>query len=587
MASFDDYPESGTIAEVKEWVGDDRDRAEHAYDHEADSDNPRVTLISWLEDRAYGDSETQQVDLHSGEDVLVHATDDDGPEKSGGYAAGEGPRPDDDEEELVEEEVHGGSPKNREVAMEDLAGGGPGEGFDVTEEDEAVPETMEARLEAEGRSGGEIEPYASGPDVVTADDLTIAQLAKSVPGLLAAGNAVDPNPVRSQIGNSNVTLYTVDGTDTGAAANVRGTVMNFPVVSVAEATAFRTAWLAGTTLPAQNRISKPALNTSYAPYIDAVVGPIDYGRTPTENSASKKLAQIPVIGDKQINLNDAFIEQATGLYWVCTTAGDPVENGTIKDIVQFRAFVPVRKENLDQWDAEWIHNNLYTQDYVKFNQDYVAALANVPTDWSNYASTGYTLAVRANASRKAFGPGSVLNANLSVASPNSGTDDATWEAKFASAYVVGGVVHPSAVSYLRSAFYEAGDTRPETYDTGFTYLTLNTPQNIKGAVYDVKLFGLYEGGDGVMANSVLGIGPMDVIGSVPALLSVNTVANGATSIVANGTAFNANSKLYVNDVAASSTVNTATTSTGTVSAQTAGSKRIRVDNSNVVTVVVP
>lgn len=47
---FSDYPEDGTIREVKEWIGDDTSRAEHAYERESAKDNPRVTLLEWLMD---------------------------------------------------------------------------------------------------------------------------------------------------------------------------------------------------------------------------------------------------------------------------------------------------------------------------------------------------------------------------------------------------------------------------------------------------------------------------------------------------------------------------------------------------------
>lgn len=41
---------TGTIAEVKSWVGDDKERAQAALDVENEKDNPRSTLVDWLED---------------------------------------------------------------------------------------------------------------------------------------------------------------------------------------------------------------------------------------------------------------------------------------------------------------------------------------------------------------------------------------------------------------------------------------------------------------------------------------------------------------------------------------------------------
>jgi hypothetical protein len=40
---------TGTIAEVKDWVGDDKERAQAALDVENAKDNPRSTLVEWLE----------------------------------------------------------------------------------------------------------------------------------------------------------------------------------------------------------------------------------------------------------------------------------------------------------------------------------------------------------------------------------------------------------------------------------------------------------------------------------------------------------------------------------------------------------
>lgn len=48
-AGTEDYPEDGTIAEVKEWIGEDLGRAETAYDREQERANPRSTLIEFLE----------------------------------------------------------------------------------------------------------------------------------------------------------------------------------------------------------------------------------------------------------------------------------------------------------------------------------------------------------------------------------------------------------------------------------------------------------------------------------------------------------------------------------------------------------
>ena len=41
---------TGTISEVKAWVGDDKDRARLALDAENDKDDPRVTFVEYLED---------------------------------------------------------------------------------------------------------------------------------------------------------------------------------------------------------------------------------------------------------------------------------------------------------------------------------------------------------------------------------------------------------------------------------------------------------------------------------------------------------------------------------------------------------
>jgi hypothetical protein len=40
---------TGTINEVKAWVGDDKERAQAALDAENEKDNPRSTLVDWLE----------------------------------------------------------------------------------------------------------------------------------------------------------------------------------------------------------------------------------------------------------------------------------------------------------------------------------------------------------------------------------------------------------------------------------------------------------------------------------------------------------------------------------------------------------
>jgi hypothetical protein len=41
---------TGSISEIKEWIGTDKDRAQHALDVEKAKDNPRVTLVEYLED---------------------------------------------------------------------------------------------------------------------------------------------------------------------------------------------------------------------------------------------------------------------------------------------------------------------------------------------------------------------------------------------------------------------------------------------------------------------------------------------------------------------------------------------------------
>jgi len=46
-----DYPEDGTIPEVREWVGDDLDRAQEAYDREDDRPNgPRKGVVEFLDE---------------------------------------------------------------------------------------------------------------------------------------------------------------------------------------------------------------------------------------------------------------------------------------------------------------------------------------------------------------------------------------------------------------------------------------------------------------------------------------------------------------------------------------------------------
>lgn len=45
---FSDYPDTGTIADVKAWVGDDPDRAEYAIDQEEAKSTPRSTLLEYL-----------------------------------------------------------------------------------------------------------------------------------------------------------------------------------------------------------------------------------------------------------------------------------------------------------------------------------------------------------------------------------------------------------------------------------------------------------------------------------------------------------------------------------------------------------
>jgi hypothetical protein len=50
-----DVPD-GTVQDVKDWVGDDPDRAQAALAAENEKDEPRVTLVDWLEKHG-GDSE--------------------------------------------------------------------------------------------------------------------------------------------------------------------------------------------------------------------------------------------------------------------------------------------------------------------------------------------------------------------------------------------------------------------------------------------------------------------------------------------------------------------------------------------------
>lgn len=50
-SSSDTYPDDATVAEVKDWVGDDPDRAKDALAAERKRANPRVTLVEYLQDR--------------------------------------------------------------------------------------------------------------------------------------------------------------------------------------------------------------------------------------------------------------------------------------------------------------------------------------------------------------------------------------------------------------------------------------------------------------------------------------------------------------------------------------------------------
>jgi hypothetical protein len=40
---------TGTINEIKAWVGDDQEKAQAALDAENEKENPRSTLVDWLE----------------------------------------------------------------------------------------------------------------------------------------------------------------------------------------------------------------------------------------------------------------------------------------------------------------------------------------------------------------------------------------------------------------------------------------------------------------------------------------------------------------------------------------------------------
>lgn len=51
VSPADDYPTDGTIPDVKDWVGEDAQRAQAAYDREQDRPNgPRSTLLDYLSD---------------------------------------------------------------------------------------------------------------------------------------------------------------------------------------------------------------------------------------------------------------------------------------------------------------------------------------------------------------------------------------------------------------------------------------------------------------------------------------------------------------------------------------------------------
>jgi len=49
-----EYPEDGTIPEVKDWVDDDLNRAQEAIDREHQRPNPRSTLLDYLESMLEG-----------------------------------------------------------------------------------------------------------------------------------------------------------------------------------------------------------------------------------------------------------------------------------------------------------------------------------------------------------------------------------------------------------------------------------------------------------------------------------------------------------------------------------------------------
>ena len=56
IAVTEEVPE-GTISEIKKWVGDDVDRAQVALNKENASDDPRVTLVAYLEALVTDESE--------------------------------------------------------------------------------------------------------------------------------------------------------------------------------------------------------------------------------------------------------------------------------------------------------------------------------------------------------------------------------------------------------------------------------------------------------------------------------------------------------------------------------------------------
>jgi hypothetical protein len=405
-------------------------------------------------------------------------------------------------------------------------------GADATDTADELETKVEARADA------------TGADLVDDDNLELADVALlgQLMEVTATGQILDedgkavaaPTAVvaadgPSIVGNAVVSFPSKDGVDP-ALVNVLATVLNFPVATVAKS---------------KERVLKPAVNTAYVPFIDTVSGVVREGQVPTESGVGHKIAQMPAIGDRNLELNDAFFELSTGLYWIVTTAGDPIKDGTAnRTLPQFKAYPPVVKENLDDWDKVWApqgpsfdYEAAATKSFTAVGARSVAV--TLPADPSNFGS--WDEAVVAGAAKRLLPTDATF---VSGAVPLKKCDtDAEWAAKFEQMYVKGktaavigtgttdspqfpakpGTVHPSAVSALIAAFYETLDARPDAvvlnkagdaavYLTGVTESAIAKDVGLTGdlkggavaPVQDIKPFGLYDGG-----NLVLGDGNSD------------------------------------------------------------------------------